>query len=210
MRMIWDTLANFPPEQLLTFMVGALLLNFAPGQDVFFASACGIQNGPRDGAMAGLGVGLGGLFHVCLATAGLGALVATHPQAMVAIKYMGAAYLLLLAWKSWHASIPASGLPVTHSKWNIIRRGAVSNVLNPKPVLFLLAFLPQFTRPDYGPVWQQILALGLMFVCSGTLVTMGYGVVAGYAGKVVGPRLRILNRIAAVMFAGLALRLVRS
>lgn len=210
MRMIWDTLANFPPEQLLAFIAGALVLNFAPGQDVFFASACGIQNGPRGGALAGLGVGLGTLFHVCLATLGLGALVASQPQAMVAIKYIGAAYLLYLAWKSWKAAVPAPGARPVHSRWNILRRGAVSNILNPKPVLFLLAFLPQFTRPDYGPVWQQILALGLIFACSGTLVTMGYGVVAGYAGKVIGPRLGILNRIAAVMFAGLAIRLVRS
>lgn len=210
MRMIWQTLANFPLEQLLAFMAGALVLNFAPGQDVFFASACGIQNGPRDGALAGLGVGIGGLFHVCLATAGLGALVAAHPQALLAIKYMGAAYLLVLAWKSWHATVPPPGARVAQSVWNVIRRGAVSNLLNPKPVLFLLAFLPQFTRADYGPIWQQVLALGLMFVCSGTLITMGYGLVAGYAGRVIGPRLRILNRIAAVMFAGLALRLVRS
>lgn len=208
--MIWDTLANFPLEQLLAFMAGALVLNFAPGQDVLFASACGIQSGPRAGALAGLGVGLGGLLHVCLATVGLGALVAAYPQALTAIKSMGAAYLLVLAWKSWHAAVPAPGGRVAHRAWNIIRRGTVSNLLNPKPLLFLLAFLPQFTRPDYGPLWQQILALGLMFVCSGTLVTMGYGLVAGYAGKVIGPRLRVLNRIAAVMFAGLALRLVRT
>lgn len=206
--MIWDTLANFPAEQLLAFMAGALMLNFAPGQDVFFASACGIQHGPRAGALAGLGVGLGGLFHVTMATVGLGALVAAHPGALMAIKYAGAGYLLYLAWKSWHAGGAA---PVARSGlrgWSILRRAALSNLLNPKPVLFLLAFLPQFTQPDYGPVWQQILALGLMFLCSGTLVTMGYGVVAGYAGQVMGARLGIMNRIAAVMFAGLALRLV--
>lgn len=206
--MIWDTLANFPAEQLLAFMAGALVLNFAPGQDVFFASACGIQHGPRAGALAGLGVGLGGLFHVTIATVGLGALVAAHPGALMAIKYAGAGYLLYLAWKSWNAGGAAPAARSGLRGWSILRRAALSNLLNPKPVLFLLAFLPQFTRPDYGPVWQQILALGLMFLCSGTLVTMGYGVVAGYAGQVMGARLGIMNRIAAVMFAGLALRLV--
>ncbi|SMO72299.1 LysE family translocator [Paracoccus laeviglucosivorans] len=208
--MIWDTLANFPIQQLLAFMAGALVLNFAPGQDVFFASACGIQNGPRLGALAGFGVGMGSLVHVILATVGLGALVAAHPGALLAIKYAGAAYLLFLAWKSWNAGqIDARARArAARSPWNIIRRGALSNLLNPKPVLFLLAFLPQFTRPEYGPVWQQILALGLMFVASGTVVTMGYGIVAGYAGQVIGKRLGIVNRIAAVMFAGLALRLV--
>ncbi|UXU75747.1 MULTISPECIES: LysE family translocator [unclassified Paracoccus (in: a-proteobacteria)] len=206
--MIWDTLANFPAEQLLAFMAGALVLNFAPGQDVFFASACGIQGGPRAGALAGLGVGLGVICHVLMATIGLGALVAAHPGALAAIKYAGAGYLLFLAWKSWHAGTIDPRARAAQRPWNIIRRGALSNLLNPKPVLFLLAFLPQFTRPELGPVWQQILGLGLMFTLSGTLVTMGYGVVAGLAGQVIGQRLALVNRLAAVMFAGLALRLV--
>ncbi len=206
--MIWDTLANFPVQQLLAFMAGALVLNFAPGQDVFFASACGIQSGPRAGALAGFGVGMGSLLHVLMATIGLGALVAAHPGALVAIKYLGAGYLLFLAWKSWRAGEIDPTARAARSGWDIIRRGALSNLLNPKPVLFLLAFLPQFTRPDYGPIWQQILGLGLMFVTSGTLVTMGYGVVAGYAGQVIGRRLGVVNRIAAVIFAGLAVRLV--
>lgn len=206
--MIWDTLANFPAEALLAFMAGALVLNLTPGQDVFFASACGIQSGPRAGALAGLGVGIGGSVHVVLAAVGLGALVAAHPGALAAIKYLGAAYLLILAWNSWHAAGPAAGTPAARRPGAIIRRGALANLLNPKPVLFLLAFLPQFTRPEYGPVGQQVLALGLMFVCSGTLVTMGYGVIAGLAGKAMARRMRVVNRLASVLFAGLALRLV--
>ncbi|WP_313350974.1 LysE family translocator [Paracoccus sp. (in: a-proteobacteria)] len=206
--MIWDTLGNFPVQQLLAFMAGALVLNLAPGQDVFFASACGIQNGPRAGALAGFGVGLGVICHVVMATVGLGALVAAHPGTLVAIKYLGAAYLLFLAWKSWNAGEVDSRARAASRAWNIVRRGALSNLLNPKPVLFLLAFLPQFTRPEYGPIWQQFLGLGLMFTLSGTLVTMGYGLIGGFAGQAIGKRLGIVNRIAALMFAGLALRLV--
>ena len=92
--MIWDTIAAIPLAQLATFVAGGLMLNVAPGQDVFFASACGIQGGPRAGALAGFGVGLGVLMHVTLATVGLGAVVAAHPGALLAIKYAGAAYLL--------------------------------------------------------------------------------------------------------------------
>ena len=175
--MIWDTIANIPAPQLLAFILGGLALNFAPGQDVFFASACGIQAGPRAGALAGFGVGLGVLFHLTLATVGLGTIVAAHPEAMTAIKYAGAAYLLYLAWKSWTAGPVQPQAQGARRPWNIIRRGALSNILNPKPVLFLLAFL-------------------------------GYGVVAGYVGHMLGKRLGLLNKIAAVMFAGLAIRLV--
>lgn len=206
--MIWDTMTNIPLQAILTFMGGALVLNFAPGQDVFFASACGLQGGPRAGALAGLGVGLGVMVHLTLATIGLGAIVAAHPEALAAIKYAGAAYLLFLAWKSWTAGQVDPTARGAVRTWNIIRRGMMSNLLNPKPVLFLLAFLPQFTRPDYGPIWQQIFGLGLMFVISGTLVTMGYGIAAGLAGSVMGKRMGVMNKIAAVMFAGLAIRLV--
>lgn len=206
--MICDTMANFPVQQVLAFMAGALALNLTPGQDVVFASASGIQGGPRAGALAGLGVGIGGIVHVALAAVGLGALVAAHPGALLAVKYAGAAYLALLAWKSWHATAPAGGARIARGGWEVLARGALSNLLNPKPVLFLLAFLPQFTRPEYGPIGQQILGLGLMFVCSGTLVTMGYGIAAGLAGKALAARMRVMNRVASVLFAGLALRMV--
>ncbi len=206
--MIWDTIANIPAAQLFIFIGGGLALNFAPGHDVFSASACGVQGGPRAGARAGFGVGRGVLFHLTLATVGLGAVVQAHPEAMTAIKYIGAAYLLYLAWKSWNAGPVDPHAQAARGPWNIIRRGALSNILNPKPVLFLLAFLPQFTNPAYGPIWQQILGLGLIFAFTGTLVTIGYGVVAGYVGHMLGKRLGLLNKIAAVMFAGLAIRLV--
>lgn len=206
--MIWDTIANIPTAQLTAFILGGLALNFAPGQDVFFASACGIQGGPKAGALAGIGVGLGVLMHLAIATAGLGALVAKYPEALLAIKYIGAAYLLWLAYKSWTAGPVDPSARGSVRAWNIIRRGFLSNALNPKPVLFLLAFLPQFTNIIWGPIWQQVLGLGLIFVVTGTLVTICYGVVAGLAGQVMGKHLGVLNKIAAVMFAGLALRLV--
>ena len=205
--MIWDTLAAMPWPHLLAFITGGLVLNFAPGQDVFFATACGVQGGPKAGALAGLGVGMGVTVHVLLTTLGLGAMVAAHPGALAAVKWIGAGYLLVLAWKSWNA-VPDPSARAAVRTWSIIRRGALSNLLNPKPVLFLLAFLPQFTKPELGPIWQQLLGLGLIFAFTGTLLTMGYGIVAGWLGLRLGRRLGLMNRIAAVMFAGLAVRLV--
>ena len=206
--MIWDTLGNIPLPQLLAFISGGLVLNAAPGQDVFFATASGIQGGPKAGALAGLGVGIGVLFHVTMTTLGLGAVIAAHPGALSAIRWIGAGFLLYLAWKAWTAPPPdPSARPVVRSR-DVIRRGILSNVLNPKPVLFLLAFLPQFTSPAHGPVWHQLLGLGLIFAFTGTLITMAYGMAAGWLGMRLAGRMGILNRIAAVMFAGLAVRLV--
>lgn len=205
---MWDVLMAFPAESLIAFTIGGLILNVAPGQDVFFATACGVQGGPRAGAMAGLGVGLGVVWHVTLAALGLSALIAAHPGALIAIKWIGAGYLVWLAWKSWRAGNGGAGARGIHNPLRAIARGFLSNALNPKPVLFILAFLPQFTRPDYGPIWQQVVILGGIFAFTGTLVTMGYGLVAGWLGRSLSARLGIMNKIAAVMFGGLAARLV--
>lgn len=196
-----------PPAELAAFVAAGLVLNLTPGADVLFAMASGIAGGPRVGAVAGLGVGLGGLWHLALAALGVSALIAAHPAALAALKWAGAGYLLVLAWKSWHAGAAAPG----RGEAGMVRalaRGFVTNALNPKVALFVLAFLPQFTDPARGPVWQQIVVLGAVFSVTGTLVTCGYGALAGMGARALGARMAALNRIAAVMFAGLAARMV--
>lgn len=205
---MWDLLLAFPPQHLLAFLAAGIVLNLTPGSDVIFATACGMSGGPRAGAVAALGVGLGGIWHVALAAAGISALIAAHPEALTAIKWGGAAYLVWLAWQSWNAG-PASGAKAITQPWRAVRRGFLTNALNPKVALFILAFLPQFTDPALGPVWQQIVLLGGLFTLTGTLVTVGYGVLAGALGQALGTRMAILNKIAAVMLGGLAIRLIR-
>ncbi|RWR06665.1 LysE family translocator [Paenirhodobacter populi] len=204
-----DTLMAFPPATLVAFLLGALVLNFTPGADVLFATASGIQGGPKAGAAAGLGVGIGGIFHTCATAFGLGALVAAHPGALDVVRWFGAAYLLYIAWRSWQAGRPdtsAAGAALTPRE--AFRRGTLTNLLNPKVMLFMLAYLPQFTDPAIGPIWQQMLILGGIVFCTGTLVTMGYGATAGWLGARLAGRMGVLNRVAAVMFGGLAAKLV--
>ena len=139
---------------------------------------------------------------------GLSALIAAHPEALITIKYAGAAYLLYIAWKSWRSDGENTQSPGQRSGWSAFRKGALTNILNPKPILFMLAFLPQFVNPAIGPVWLQILFLGTIFGITGTLITMGYGYLAGHAGHAIGARMALLNKVAAVLFAGLAAKLI--
>jgi len=195
----WVTIASF---------VGAgVLLNLTPGADVMFASASGLSGGWRAGVAAAFGVALGGVMHTLLAAAGLAALIAASPLAFDALRWIGAAYLLFLAFKAWRAG-PAGEVAGVMGIGRAVRRGFVTNALNPKVALFILAFLPGFTRPEAGPVWAQILLLGGMFATTGFFVTAAYGAAAGLAGEALGRATGWMNKLAAIVFAGLAGRLL--
>ncbi|MGB8815567.1 MAG: LysE family translocator [Paracoccaceae bacterium] len=201
-------LLSFPPEHLLAFMAAGIVLNLTPGADVIFATASGIAGGPRAGAVAGLGVGLGGLWHVGLAAAGISALIATNPAALIALRYAGAAYLAYLAYAAWTAPPTLAKTTDSTVPARAIWRGFLTNALNPKVALFVIAYLPQFTDPALGPVWQQILLLGGIFTLTGTIITASYGAIAGHMGTALSTRLTILNKLGAVLFGGLAAKLI--
>jgi len=203
-----ETFLAMDPVTIATFMGAGILLNLTPGADVIFASACGISGGWRAGVAAAFGISLGSLWHVLLAAVGVSAMLLAVPHAFDAIRYLGAAYLAYLAYKSW-TSVPdvAKGTG-TANLGRAVSRGFLTNALNPKVALFVLAFLPQFTDPMLGPVWRQILVLGLIFSATGLVITSGYGAAAGVFGHLLRQRLRVMNKITAIVFGGLAARLV--
>ena len=148
--------------------------------------------------------------HTVVAGLGLGALLAAHPLAFDAIRWAGVAYLLWLAVQSLRAGpMAVRGDVALRPLGRVFLDGLLVNLLNPKVILFILAFLPQFVDPSRA-VLPQFLILGLVFSLGGLVVN---GVVAVFAGGV-GQRLagsavfaRWLGRAGAAIFAGLALRL---
>ena len=126
---------------------------------------------------------------------------------MTGLRWFGAGYLLYLAWGAWTARPAQAGSGVS-SLPRAFWRGFLTNALNPKVALFVLAFLPQFTDPARGPVWQQILILGAVFTVTGMVITAGYGALAGYAGQGLATRMGALNKLGAGVFGFLALRLI--
>jgi len=197
----------------LAFFSVSVLLALSPGPDNVFVLVHAAQQGARAGWLVVLGLCSGLLFHTAAVALGLAALLASSPLAFGALKGVGAVYLLWLAWLSWRAptgllqSQAAEGL----SPAQTYLRGIVMNATNPKVAIFFLAFLPQFVDPTLGPVQWQIMQLG---ACFGLATLLVFGGIAALAGRF-GQRLResaraqlILNRAAALVFAGLALRLV--
>ena len=205
--MLWEVLTSFDPAVLGAFVVAGLILNFTPGADFVFISASGIQGGPRIGMAAGTGVSLGVIVHVILAAAGLSALLIAYPAAYDAIRYAGAAYLLYLAVQAWRSSGELAEGRAALSAKGAIRRGLITNVLNPKTALFIFAFIPQFTHPENGLVWIQILILGAIFTINGFIFAMCLGTAAGLFADALRSRVRALNKITAILFGGLAVRI---
>lgn len=202
------------PESALAFFSLSLVLALAPGPDNVFVLMVSAAEGRRAGFAVLAGLMLGVLVHTLAVALGLAALFAASATAFTVLKLAGAAYLLYLAWGAWRApaSLAADAGTAPRQPWpRLVARGVVMNLTNPKVLLFFLALLPQFVTPAQGAVAGQIVALGALFILAGTLV---FGAIVLAADALRG-RLarsaraqRLLHRSAALVFAGLALRLV--
>jgi threonine/homoserine/homoserine lactone efflux protein len=206
--MFWQVLTGFETSVLVTFVLAGLLLNITPGADFIFITASGISGGPKAGIAAAVGVNLGVVVHIAMAAAGVSALLLAYPAAYDAIRYVGAVYLLYIAWQAWTDRSALGKGRATHSARAALRRGFITNVLNPKTALFVFAFIPQFTDPAIGVVWMQILILGGIFLINGFLFVLVLGTTAGLFSEFLRARVRVLNKITAILFGGLAARLI--
>ncbi len=169
----------------LNFVLAGLALNIVPGADMTFIVASAARGGRRDGVIASLGVGAGALVHILAAVLGLSAILASSQAAFNAIKWIGAAYLLWLAFSLVRSgAAPKQQVRPPGSGWRLFRAAMLVNVLNPKVALFFLAFLPQFVDPAAAVPALQILCLGLWFDFAGTLVNIAVAAAAaGTAGR---------------------------
>jgi len=202
-------------ETLLTFFIASLLLALAPGPDNLFVLTQSALRGRSAGLAVTLGLCTGLLVHTTAVALGLAALFAASALAFTLLKLCGAGYLLWLAWQAWRAS--STSIRTTAEDrlngWQLYRRGILMNITNPKVSVFFLAFLPQFADPSRGPLTQQLLLLGAIFIVATILVFGGIALLAGLLGAWLtrSPGLqRIMNRLTATVFVGLAFKLALS
>lgn len=195
----------------LSFVLAGLALNIVPGADMTFVIAAAARGGRRDGMVAALGIGAGTLFHILAAVLGLSAILASSQTAFDLIKWIGAAYLLWIAFsllRSGGSADSGAGAPAV-SGLRLLRAAMLVNILNPKVALFFLALLPQFIAADAAHKLLAFLFLGAWFVVQGALFLIAFVLLVALLGRWrAGTSLRRgLHVAGAGLFAWLAVRL---
>ena len=202
----------FDTRILLMFFTTSVLLALSPGPDNLFVMTQAAQQGRKAGLLVTLGLCTGLLFHTAAVTFGLAALFKASAVAFTVLKFAGAGYLLYLAGQAFRAGTIAGPATVA-DRLNaavLYRRGIIMNITNPKVSIFFLAFLPQFADPAKGQLSAQFLLLGGVFIIATLLVFGTISILAGVFGEHFRKSAfaqKILNRAAAGIFAGLALKL---
>jgi threonine/homoserine/homoserine lactone efflux protein len=174
----------FPIDTLLAYVAACIVVVVSPGPDNILAIGRGLSQGRLAAALSAAGAGIGIMCHTLAATFGLSLLIQGSPQAFWVVKAVGAMYLIWLGYKALVAGnlisfTPAARLPLRR----VWLTGILSNVLNPKPGLFVLAFLPQFVDAGRGSVAVQMLVYGAIFA---TITAVMFALMGGFASRLAG------------------------
>ncbi|MBW1643988.1 MAG: LysE family translocator [Deltaproteobacteria bacterium] len=184
-----------PISVLAVFFSTSILLALAPGPDNIFVLTQAAIRGRLAGLVITLGLCTGLVVHTFAVASGIAAIFQVSAIAFAALKLVGAAYLLYLAFGAFRASatdltgVDNSGTSLSQ----LYRRGIIMNITNPKVSIFFLAFLPQFADPYRGSLMLQIVILGFVFIVSAILV---FGAISV-----------LMSRIAGTVYVALALKL---
>ncbi len=189
------------------FVIAVLLLELTPGPNMAYLAALAIARG-RVAALAGvLGVALGLLCHAVLSALGVGVLIAASPLLYEILRWAGVAFMLFLAWEGWRgAGDEVAAEQGLASAWQLLLRGFVTNVLNPKSILFFVAVVPGFIV-EAGGAAARLALLGGIYVAIATSVHLAIILLAAQLRPWLlgGPRSLWVRRGLSVLLAGAAL-----
>ena len=166
------------PTTMLLFAFASVALVITPGPDMLLIASRSISQGRAAGFLTLAGIMLGSYLHCLAAALGLSQLLLSVPAAYDVIRWAGCAYLLFLAWQTLRSQgmdFSPSATLQKRSALRIFTEGFLTNLLNPKVMLFMLALFPQFLHPEQGSVMTQMLVLatilnGIGLVLNGAII----------------------------------------
>jgi threonine/homoserine/homoserine lactone efflux protein len=196
----------------ITFLITSLVIVATPGTGALYTLAAGLSRGARASVLAAFACTVAIVPHLLAAITGLAALLHTSALAFQVIKVLGVAYLLYLAWSTWHdrGALAVEEETSVKTPWTVIRDGVAVNLLNPKLTIFFFAFLPQFVPAGTPGSVPRMLALSGVFMLMTFVVFVIYGVFAAAVRKHVIARPLVVTRMRqafALCFVALGVRL---
>ncbi len=194
-----------------TFWATALLIVATPGTGAIYTLAAGLSQGPRAGAWAAFASTLGILPHIAAALTGLAALLHASAVAFSAVKWLGVAYLIYMAWGMYadRGALRVTADAPRKPALRVLADGVALNLLNPKLSIFFVAFLPQFVGADAAAPLRDMIALSLAFMALTFVVFAIYGAAAGVLRERVIERPRVLALLRRSFAAGFGLLAVK-
>lgn len=205
------------PHTFVTCIIAVTILTLTPGVDTMLVIRNTGRGGWSDGATTSLGICSGLFVHATLSALGISIILLKTAWAFNLLKYAGAAYLIWLGLNSWrqaaataqpqaavHLEVVADQFYITRS----LREGFLSNVLNPKTILFYMAFLPQFIDPTRSPL-SQSLFIAFIHFCIGMIYQCGLAAMVTKVKRLIkgGTAGRILNGLCGTILIYIGLRL---
>lgn len=192
----------------IAFVVAACLLLAIPGPTILLVISYAISGGRKSAWATVPGVALGDFTAMSASLLGLGAILSASSSAFMVIKWIGAAYLIYLGWRAWVTRPEKRATVEPRRSHTIMAHTFLVTALNPKSIVFYVAFLPQFLQPDL-PLTPQLLLLGGTFLILATLNATVYALLAAQVQThIKSPRAQIfLNRLSGgiLMSAGVLL-----
>jgi threonine/homoserine/homoserine lactone efflux protein len=167
------------------FLAAGFLLLMTPGPAVLYIVTRSVEQGRRAGLVSVMGICTGTLAHVAAAALGISALLVSSARAFNVLRYLGAAYLVVLGIRTLSksdAGLESAAIARTSLR-RVFAQGVIVNLLNPHTALFFFAFLPQFVDPARGAVALQIVTLGLLFIAMSAMTDAVWAIGAGTAGN---------------------------
>lgn len=184
-------------ETWLAFTAASVVLLVIPGPTILLVVSYALGRGWRVAAPVATGVALGDLTAMTLSMLGVGALLAGSAALFTALKWIGAGYLVFLGIKLWRAggTLEAQARTDATPPLRMLAHAWLVTTLNPKSIVFFVAFLPQFLDP-HAPFWPQMAIFEATFVTLAFANAFGYALLAARARRLVAsPRaIRLVNR----------------
>jgi threonine/homoserine/homoserine lactone efflux protein len=172
-----------PPDLWLAFVAASIVLLIIPGPTIALVIGYAMGEGKRAALAIVAGVALGDLTAISLSLVGVGALLAASAELFTVLKWIGAAYLIWLGIRLWRAPVneESAAAVAKRSSLTMLGHAWLVTALNPKSILFFVAFLPQFLDPTV-PYAQQAVLLVVTFVSLAAINALAYALLAGAAG----------------------------